>query len=61
MANRHFYEGEEITRAQARELVSTGQAVMVRASPYGVPWRLGGGDGPWLEYRPVNDTEEVSS
>jgi len=52
MANRHFYQGEEITRAQARELVSTGQAVILHASPFGVPWRLGGGSGPWLEYEP---------
>jgi hypothetical protein len=50
MTNRHFYQGEEITRAQARELVITGQAVIQHASPFGVPWRLGGGPGPWLEY-----------
>ena len=52
MTNRHFYQGEEITRAQARELVITGQAVIQHASPFGVPWRLGGGPGPWLEYEP---------
>jgi hypothetical protein len=53
MANRYFCEGEEITRVQARELVRAGEAVVLRASPWWVPWRLGGGPGPWLEYGPV--------
>jgi hypothetical protein len=52
MANRYFYLGEEITRAHARELVRTGLAFLLHASPSGVPWRLGGGPGPWLEYEP---------
>jgi hypothetical protein len=62
MPIRHFFEGEEITRAQARELVRTRQAVVVRASPWWVPWRLGGGPGPWLEYTPVAAvTDDVGS
>ena len=61
MATRHFYDGKEITRTQARELVRTAQAFVLHASPSGVPWRLGGGPGPWLEYTPhpagANDME----
>jgi hypothetical protein len=53
VANRYFFEGEEITRTQARELVRTGRAVLVRASRWSVPWRLGGGPGPWLEFERV--------
>lgn len=58
MAVRHFYEGKEITQARARELVRTCKVFVLRASPSGVPWRLGGGPGPWLEYATQADAAD---